>query len=165
MQSPPWGRFHGMKLSRRLVGTISRHASPFSLVGICPLAQEHTLAGKDAQLLQHRAVPAQLLLFSCCKSCSQALLNDTLRQGGCCKKSPYVQRAGLVPTLPEKKPSLPKLEYPAPHISDLAPGVPVSPVLCSRAISALDDPPQARLHRDGAEPWEGAGAGSGFRMG
>lgn len=85
MQRPPWGRFHGMKLSRRLVGTISRHASPFSLVGICPLAQEHTLAGKDAQLLQHRAVPAQLLLFSCCKSCSQALLNDTLRQGAAAK--------------------------------------------------------------------------------
>lgn len=62
----------------------------------------------------------RLCLLSCCLLvCCKALLNDSLRQDAAVKSPLYMQRAGLVPTLPETETSLLKLEHPVPHIADL----------------------------------------------
>lgn len=114
--------FHGMELSRLLCTIFPCHSSPLTL-DVCHFA------GKDAQLLQHRAVPAKLLPLG--------FTSRPLGARHSCKKSPCMQTAGLIPA----EISLPKLEPPIPDLSELPP-TPASSGLCSRAVPG---------------PWEGAG--------
>lgn len=114
--------FHGMELSRLLCTIFPCHSSPLTL-DVCHFA------GKDAQLLQHRAVPAKLLPLG--------FTSRPLGARHSCKKSPCMQTAGLIPA----EISLPKLEPPIPDLSELPP-MPASSGLCSRAVPG---------------PWQGAG--------
>lgn len=112
--------------------------------------------------------------FACCKSCSQALLNDTLRQGAAAKSPLTCRELALSQPCLGKKPlsrsgnTLLLTFQILPPVSPFPQGFAAGPFLLWMTHTHTHTPhprPQARRHRDGAEPWEGAGAGSGFRMG
>lgn len=118
----------------------------------------------------HKSTLQQARVLSCCRlpaaGAAARLRSMTLQVPRCCKLCPHMQRTGLVPSLPERKNSLPKLQHPAPHISAL-PRAPQFSRASQRGDAGAGSLPGTarRWRRERAEPCEGAGAGSGFLTG